>query len=384
MTRSIRAASGSSTGEDAGGRAESGVGASARADARTGAETGAPRTTQVAIVALPPVSMSGVGPVVDTLNLANEIDGRALYRWQVCSADGRPVPLAGGAQWPADAAFGAALACDWLIVISERFEPCSDYRLFLANLARASERTPLVTGIHHGVWWLAMAGQLSGYRVSVNWETYQQFTEQFEQAIVTQQIFEIDRDRATCTGGQASVDFMLAMIARDHGQPLAERIADALGVGTLRAGAERQRIPYVTAPGERHPHLNDALLLMEANIEDPLTTDEIAGLVGVSRRQLERLFRQYLGAMPSRYYLGLRLAKARTQLQRTSKSVVQISLACGFSSAAHFSNAYRERFKVTPREERRNWLDRQAAGGSAHGAPAAPAAPGEPPARDER
>jgi transcriptional regulator GlxA family with amidase domain len=123
---------------------------------------------------------------------------------------------------------------------------------------------------------------------------------------------------------------------------------------------------------------------MEANIEDPLTTDEIAGLVGVSRRQLERLFRQYLGAMPSRYYLGLRLAKARTQLQRTSKSVVQISLACGFSSAAHFSNAYRERFKVTPREERRNWLDRQAAGGSAHGAPAAPAAPGEPPARDVR
>ena len=101
-------------------------------------------------------------------------------------------------------------------------------------------------------------------------------------------------------------------------------------------------------------------MLMEANIEDPLTTDEIAGLVGVSRRQLERLFRQYLGSMPSKYYLGLRLSKARTQLQRTSKSVVQISLACGFSSAAHFSNAYRERFGVTPREDRRNWIDKQA------------------------
>ena len=73
----------------------------------------------------------------------------------------------------------------------------------------------------------------------------------------------------------------------------------------LRAGEERQRIPFVTAPGERHPRLNDALLLMEANIEDPLTSDEIAGLVGVSRRQLERLFRQYLGSMPSKYYLGL-------------------------------------------------------------------------------
>jgi transcriptional regulator GlxA family with amidase domain len=323
---------------------------------------GATRTTQVAIVALPPVSMSGVGPIVDALNLANEIDGRLLYRWQVCSWDGRPVPLAGGAQWHADAAFNDAIACDWLIVVSERFQQFADYRLFLASLARVGQRTPVVSGIHHGV----VAGD-GGAVVRVSrereLETYQQFAEQFERSIVTQQIFEIDRDRATCAGGQATVDFMLAMIGREHGADLAERIADALGAGTLRSG-ERQRIPFVTAPGERHPRLNDALLLMEANIEDPLTTDEIAGLVGVSRRQLERLFRQYLGAMPSKYYLNLRLLKARTQLQRTSKSVVQVSLACGFSSAAHFSNAYRERFGVTPREDRRAWLEKQTGGGS--------------------
>jgi AraC family transcriptional regulator, L-arginine-responsive activator len=251
-----------------------------------------------------------------------------------------------------------------VVVVGGCFQQFADYRMFLASLSRVGQRTPLVTGIHHGVWWLAMAGQLSGYRVSVNWETYQQFTEQFERSIVTQQIFEIDRDRATCAGGQATVDFMLAMIGREHGPELADRIADTMGVGTLRSGEERQRIPFVTAPGERHPRLNDALLLMEANIEDPLTSDEIAGLVGVSRRQLERLFRQYLGSMPSKYYLGLRLAKARTQLQRTSKSVVQISLACGFSSAAHFSNAYREKFGVTPREERRNFIEKQHGSGA--------------------
>ncbi|MBB2928227.1 transcriptional regulator GlxA family with amidase domain [Paraburkholderia silvatlantica] len=323
------------------------------------------RTAQVAIVALPPVSMSGVGPIVDALSLANEIDGRALYRWQMCSWNGRPVPLAGGAQWPADCAFGDAVSADWLIVVTERYQQFADYRLFLASLARVGQRTPLVTGIHHGIWWLAMAGQLQGYRVAANWETFQQFAEQFERTIVTQHIYEIDRDRATCSGGQATLDFMLAMIGRDHGPELAERIADALGASTLRSGDERQRIPFVTAPGERHPRLNDALKLMEANIEDPLTTDEIANLVGVSRRQLERLFRQYLGAMPSKYYLGLRLAKARSQLQRTSKSVVQISLACGFSSAAHFSNAYRERFGVTPREDRRNWIERQHGGAAA-------------------
>jgi AraC-like DNA-binding protein len=103
---------------------------------------------------------------------------------------------------------------------------------------------------------------------------------------------------------------------------------------------------------------------MEANVEEPLATDEIAALVGLSRRQLERLFRQYLGSVPSKYYLALRLMKARMQLRRTSKSVVQVSLACGFASAAHFSNAYRERFGVTPREDRRDWMAKQQAGGA--------------------
>ncbi|MEA3119287.1 MAG: AraC family transcriptional regulator, L-arginine-responsive activator [Paraburkholderia sp.] len=322
------------------------------------------RATDVAIVVLAPVSMSGIGPVVDALALANEIDGRLLYRWRIHSLDGRPVPLSGGACVPAEEAFGDGVACDWLIVITERFQPFADHRFFLTSLARVAQRTPLVTGIHHGVWWLALAGQLAGYRVSVNWESYQQFAEQFEGSIVTQQIFEIDRDRATCAGGQASADFMLAMIARDHGPELAERIADALGLGALRTGEARQRIPYVTAPGERHPRLNDALQLMEANVEEPLATDEIAALVGLSRRQLERLFRQYLGSVPSKYYLALRLMKARMQLRRTSKSVVQVSLACGFASAAHFSNAYRERFGVTPREDRRDWMAKQQAGGA--------------------
>lgn len=302
--------------------------------------------------------MSGVGPVIDTLRLANEIDGNALYAWQVVSHDGRDITLGGGATLKIQAGFSAEIECDWLIVLSEGFQPLGGQRAFLQALTRVASNTPLVSGIHHGVWWLALAGLLDGYRAAVNWDIAQQFTEQFESCIVSQQIFETDRDRATCCGGQPTADFMLAMIARQTNRNLAERIADALGMSALRSGDERQRIPYVTAPGERHPRLNDALQLMEANIEEPLASDEIAALTGISRRQLERLFKQYLGAMPAKYYLNLRLVKARTQLQRSSQSVVQISLACGFASAAHFSNAYRERFGVTPREERRNWIER--------------------------
>jgi AraC family transcriptional regulator, L-arginine-responsive activator len=298
--------------------------------------------------------MSGVGAIVDSLSRANELCGRALYQVQVCSWDGRAVPLSGGAQWHADATFDDAITSDWLIVVSERYCQFADHRLFLSRLSRVGQRIPFVVGIHHGVWWLAMAGQLSGYRISANWETFEQLSEQFARSVITRQIFEIDRDRATCAGGQATVDFMLELIRREHGPELPERIADSLVAGNLRASDDRQRIPFVTAEGERSPRLNDALQLMEANIEDPLTADEIAVSIGVSRRQLERLFRQHLNTMPSRYYRSLRLTKARAQLQRTSKSVVQISMACGFSSAAHFSNVYREHFGMSPREDRRN------------------------------
>jgi AraC family transcriptional regulator, L-arginine-responsive activator len=315
----------------------------------------------VAIVALPPLSMSGLGAIVDSLALANEIDGRLLYEWRVYSHDGRAVPLAGGAHCPADA-FHDGIRCDWLIVVSERAAPMTDQPRFVAQLARVASQASgasCVAGIHHGVWWLALAGRLAGYRVAAHWDMHRAFAAQFPAIHLTPNIFEMDRDCATCSGGQASIDFMLAMIAREHGQDLAERIADALGVGAWRAGGEPQRMPAASTPGERDPRLNDALQLMAANIEEPLATDDIAHLVGISRRQLERLFRQHLGAMPSKYYLELRLAEARTQLQRTSQSVVQISLACGFVSAAHFSNAYRDRFGVTPREERRNFIENQ-------------------------
>jgi len=98
--------------------------------------------------------------------------------------------------------------------------------------------------------------------------------------------------------------------------------------------------------------LAEAVALMEANLGEPLATEDIAQLVGVSRRQLERLFKQHLDELPSRYYAELRLARARRLLQQTSQSILQIGLACGFANGSHFSNAYRARFGRTPRDER--------------------------------
>ncbi|GGP25145.1 GlxA family transcriptional regulator [Silvimonas amylolytica] len=310
-------------------------------------------TLRLALVLLAPCSLLTLAGVLDTLREANEQEGRLLYQWQIFTHDGRPLRTSSGVDIPAEGIFSDAGQCDTLMVLADEFRPFGGSPLFVSALSRAGRHYRRVVGIGPGVAWLAQAGLLDGYRASVNWGMFTSFSEQFERVIPTQNVFELDRNRLTCAGTLATVDAMLAMISQDCGADLAERVATHLVAGPLRTSTDRQRIPFVTGPGERHPKLADALHLMESNIEEPLTTDDIAQLVGVSRRQLERIFRQYLDAMPSRYYLALRLEKARAQLQRSSKSVLQIGLACGFASAAHFSNVYRDHFGVTPREDRR-------------------------------
>jgi len=124
----------------------------------------------------------------------------------------------------------------------------------------------------------------------------------------------------------------------------------------VRSKEERQRVALQARFGALQPKLTEAVTLMESNIEEPLSTDDIANLVGISRRQLERLFKQYLGSLPSRYYLELRLQRSRQLLLDTHYSIVQVGLMCGFSSGSHFSTAFGALFGHTPREERQRKL----------------------------
>lgn len=219
----------------------------------------------------------------------------------------------------------------------------------LKQLARSG---CVMGGLSAGVYPLAALGLLEGYRAAVHWRWQDDFAERFPKVIATSHLFDWDRDRLTACGGLAVVDLLLAVLARDHGAELAGAVSEELVVERIREGGERQRIPLQNRLGSSHPKLTQAVLLMEANIEEPLTTDEIAQHVCVSRRQLERIFKQYLNRVPSQYYLELRLNKARQMLMQTSKSIIQIGLSCGFSSGPHFSSAYRNFFGATPREDR--------------------------------
>ena len=162
------------------------------------------------------------------------------------------------------------------------------------------------------------------------------------------QLYDLEHNPLTCCGGSAAIDFALALVKTLFGDALQALIMEALCVTQVRPAGELRP----QARSRLQPALAEALRLMETHIEEPLATDDIANLAGISRRQLERLFKQHLVNMPARYYLELRLNKARTLLLESHHSIVQVGLMCGFSSGAHFSTAYGTLFGITPREER--------------------------------
>jgi len=223
-------------------------------------------------------------------------------------------------------------------------------------LAQRCRAAPCWGGVGAGVLWLAEAGVFLGARTALPWSLYPDADPIADQVMLSPHLYEIDGARLSCCGGGASIDFALTLVDLLFGATVQAQVKEVLCVDRVRGQEERQRVALQARFGVLQPKLTEAVTLMEANIEEPLSTDEIAQLAGISRRQLERLFKQYLGSLPSRYYLELRLKRARQLLRDTNHSIVQVGLMCGFSSGSHFSTAFGALFGNTPREERQRKL----------------------------
>ena len=307
-------------------------------------------TQRIAFLIWPGTKALTLALAEEALGVAGKVHPDVAYEALYLHAEAAPVQEGGwplpGVHWP-----GQLEGCHKLFLLAD--EPPAALSSALGSAIKQLVRSGCVLGgLSAGVYPLAQLGLLDGYRAAVHWRWQDDFAERFPKVIATSHLFDWDRDRLTACGGLAVLDLMLAMLARDHGAELAGAVSEELVVERIREGGERQRIPLQNRLGSSHPKLTQAVLLMEANIEEPLTTDEIAQHVCVSRRQLERIFKQYLNRVPSQYYLELRLNKARQMLMQTSKSIIQIGLSCGFSSGPHFSSAYRNFFGATPREDR--------------------------------
>jgi transcriptional regulator GlxA family with amidase domain len=300
----------------------------------------------------PRFSMLAFTSAVEPLRAANRLSGRKLYEWKIISHDGRPVSSSSLIEvLPHGGLDDFEMLPNVVVVAGLSAQFFEDRKLF-AWLRRLARRGCRIGALSTGSYTLAKAGLLDGYRCTIHWENLTGFREDFSNLDATGELFEIDRGRFTCSGGTAALDLMLSLMALEHGRTLATQVAEQFIHERIRDTHDRQRMSLRSRLGISHPKLLKVLELMEEHLEEPLPRSDLARRTGLSTRQLERLFRKYLGRTPTRYYQELRLYRARTLLTQTSLSVLDVALACGFVSASHFSKCYREFFRCTPREER--------------------------------
>lgn len=304
---------------------------------------------------VPGFTYIGFASAIEPLRLANMVAGTQHFEALTLTTNGHAVAASNGVRTLPDAEIDATSNLDALFVCGPNpivFPQEKRLRFWLRHLA--GQGTAL-GGIDTGSYLLARAGLLDGYCCTIHWQDMQHLLEHFPEVVVSSHLFEIDRDRYTSTGGTASMDMMLTLIAREPGgAEMAAAASTLLIQDRMRNPQDSQRIPLRQRVGTAQPKLSDAATLMEANIEEPLTLCELARQTGLSSRQLERLFRERLHCTPSDYYMQLRLSHARELLLHTEQAIAEVGWACGFASASHFSKRYARFFGHTPSHERRS------------------------------
>jgi len=306
----------------------------------------------IGFLLIPNFSMIAFTSAIEPLRLANRTSGRALYSWHILSRDGLPVAASNGIVLHPEGPIERAQGLPILVVCSGIGGHLYKDKSLFSWLRRFDRQGMDVGALCTGSHILARAGLLDGFRCTIHWENLTGFVEEFPEIEATAELFEIDRNRFTCSGGTAALDMKLNMIALQHGHELAAAVSDQFIHDRIRDRHDHQRMALPARLGIRHPKLIAVIKLMEENLEEPLDRAELARRVGLSTRQLERLFGKYLRRSPARYYLELRLNRARLLLLLTHMSVIDVALACGFVSASHFSKCYRDFFGKTPRKER--------------------------------
>lgn len=302
---------------------------------------------------LPNYSMLGFSSAIETLHMANWVTGKELYSFCTISSDEREVLSSTGLTTVSEYLTNEAPTdLDAIFVCGASPVSKNENKTLEIWLRKQAKKHVGLGGLCTGSYLLAKSGLLDGYRATIHWWSLTNLRDEFPQTIVSNHLFEVDRDRYTCSGGTAAMDMMLFLIGKQHGMVLASSISEQFVCERIRTHDDSQRIPLQARIGVGQPKLVEAVQLMEANIQEPLSTDDIAYHVGVSRRHLERMFKSNLDIVPSRYYLELRLQHAKQLLTQTDKAITSVGSECGFGSAPHFSTTYKGFFGITPRDER--------------------------------
>ncbi|KRS18140.1 GlxA family transcriptional regulator [Roseovarius indicus] len=311
---------------------------------------GAPR--RFVFVLLENFSLLSFAAALDCLRIANRMADKTLYTWVTTGESGDTVGCSAGTRFHLDMPLEELSRDDTMLICGGTDIQQATTKKLLNWLRREARRGLRVGGLCTASYVMARAGLLDGKKATIHWENHDSFTEEFDEVELTKSVFVIDGSRMSTAGGTSSIDLMLKIIADEQGDKLANAVADQMIYASIRTDQDTQRLSVPTRIGVRHPKLSQVIQMMEANIEEPISPAILAKDVGMSTRQLERLFRRYLNRSPKRYYMELRLQKARNLLMQTDMTVINVALACGFASPSHFSKCYRSHYNTTPYRER--------------------------------
>jgi AraC family transcriptional regulator, glycine betaine-responsive activator len=289
---------------------------------------------------------------LESLRIANRMSGKELFSWTLAGEGGDSITCSAGTEFKVNRDLDEVSRNDTVLLCGGIDVQAATTKKMLNWIRREARRGATIGGLCTASYTLAKAGLLDGKKATIHWENQDSFMEEFEDVELTKSVFVVDDNRYTTAGGTSSIDLMLKLIADSFGEDLANAVADQLIYSSIRTDQDTQRLSVPTRIGVRHPKLSKVIQMMENNIEEPISPSILAKDVGMSTRQLERLFRRYLNRSPKRYYMELRLQKARNLLMQTDMSVINVALACGFASPSHFSKCYRSHYSTTPYRER--------------------------------
>ena len=302
----------------------------------------------VSFVLMRQFTMLAFTSAIEPLRVANQLAGQVLFRWNVYSEDGKLITCSNGVPLQPDGAL-PTLAPMGYVLVCGGVEPEAACPPALTDWIRAQWRHGRIGGgLCTGAYALARAGILDGRRFTLHWENIRSFSELFPTLTPEWQVFSVDDRIVTCAGGVAAADLVLKLIDDHFGPELSQAVMNMCLLSHRRNEGDEQTTSLASRLGTRNRHLLEAVAFLEQSIEEPFRIDDCAARVGVSRRQIERLFQKNLGMTPLQYLNNLRLQHGRALLAETDMSVLDTAIACGYGSSAHFSKSFRKKFGTSP------------------------------------
>jgi len=306
---------------------------------------------KLGVLLVPGYNFAEMSHIIEPLKVANHRLGHTLYEWQLFSLNGGPTMSSCGMQVET-----LALTAAWSLSQLDALVICATntiYQLpvqgFTAPLKHLARSGALMGGVGTGAYYLYLSGLLDDCRWTIDHRHLDELRQQG--ATPNRAIFNVNNNRFTCQGGSTSLDMMLHIIHLHHGKSVAIAVAEEMNCATLRTPKEHRLDNKINPYGWPNA-LQQVASLMENNIDEPLSLSEISQYAGLGKRQIQRLFKVYIGISPSTYYLEKRLNHAHKLLFESKYTVENIAIRCGFSSLPSFYKCYKKRFGLPPLKAR--------------------------------